>query len=293
MQIEDTTPPAVPVGLKGEVDKNGKVTLTWDANTDADLIGYRVFQSNSPREEFMEVTKSILSQPAFTDSININILDKKVYYSIVAVDKNYNPSEYTPYIGLNRPDVTPPVAPVFTQAEIKDGKVVLAWENGRNDDAAKLELTRIEKDDRTHRGIISWSSPTFDTAYTEPFLTQGKTYRYKLTVTDSAGNSSETLSREIFYETGVRSPVKEMQISVTREKKEIVLKWKNDSPALKCFIYRRKNDAALTLYQTIEGNIESFTDKAITANNTYGYKVQLVFAKGVKSLISDEIATDY
>jgi uncharacterized protein len=293
VQIEDTTPPTIPVGLKGEVDKQGVVRLTWNENTDADLIGYRVFQANTLSEEFTEVTKDIQVTPAFVDSLKIKVLNKDVYYKIVAVDKNYNPSEYTLPLKLKRPDVVPPVPPVFTSAEVTNGKVVLKWENGVSDDVASMELVRLEKEDRTSRSIMSWRPPTLGTTYMEPFLTLGKTYRYKLTVVDSAGNKSETLSGEIFYETGVRRPVQNLQSTIDREKKSITLQWKNDGQATKCFVYRKKNDGAVTLYQTLDGNVTTFTDRGMTANNTYTYQVQIVFPKGIKSLISEEHSVKY
>jgi uncharacterized protein len=293
VQIEDTTPPAIPLGLKGEVDKNGLVRLSWNANTDADLLGYRVFQANTMAEEFTEVTKDILVTPLFVDSLKLKVLNKDVFFKIVAVDKNFNPSEYTSPVKLKRPDIVPPVPPVFTSADVQDGKVVLKWDNAANDDAATMELVRIEKEDKTTRTISSWKAPVFGSSYMEPFLTLGKTYRYKLTLTDSAGNKSETLSGEIFYETGVRKPVQGLQSAIDREKKSITLSWKNEGQATKCFVYRKKNGGAITLYQTLEGNITSFTDRGMTANNTYTYQVQVVFPKGIKSLISEEHVVKY
>ncbi len=293
VQIEDTTPPAIPLGLKGEVDKNGLVKLSWTANTDADLLGYRVFEANSLKEEFTETTKEILRTTAFTDSLNIEVLNKDIYYKIVAVHNNNNPSEYPAPLTITRPDVIPPVPPVFTSTEVKDGKVVLKWDNAGNDDAAKLELVRIEKDDRTIRNIMSWRPPSFGDTYTEPVLTLGKTFRYKLIVTDSAGNASETLSGEIFYETGVRAPVRDLQSVADREKKSITLTWKHDGLATKCFVYRKKNDGSLTLYQTLEGNVNSFIDRGMTANNTYTYQVKVVFPKGIKSMLSEEHVVKY
>ena len=293
VQVEDTTPPAVPVGLKGSIDKQGQVIITWNANTDADLLGYRVFRSNRPDEEFVEVTKSILTTPSFLDSIQIEVLNKKIYYNIVAVDKNYNPSEYSQYLTLNKPDIVAPAAPVFIQAEVKGGKINLAWTNSPSDDVARLELTRIEKEERTTRPIVSWKLQLLADKYIEPSLPVGKTYQYKLTVFDSAGNYSEAFSPDVFYETGIRDAVTGLKASADQEGKKVAVSWKNPLPAVKCFIYRKKNDDPFTLYQTLDGNIENFTDKWVVPNFTYSYKVQLGYPKGVKSEISSEVATDH
>lgn len=43
----------------------------------------------------------------------------------------------------------------------------------------------------------------------------------------------------------------------------------------------------------LEGNVESFSDKNITINNSYEYKIQLVFNKGIKSVLSEGINLKY
>jgi uncharacterized protein len=293
VQIEDTTPPNVPTGLKGEVNEVGKVTLTWNKNVDPDLMGYRVFKANSDKEEFVEVTQSILNTPSFNDSVNTQVLDKRIFYKVIAVDNNFNTSDYSASINLKKPDIIAPVAPVFTVVEVKDGKLSLEWENSVSDDVAKLELTRIEKEDRTSRPIKSWNTPVIGNSYIEQTLTLGKTYRYKLVVYDSAGNSNEVLSQEIFFETGVRPAVSNIQSVVDRDIKKITLTWKNTAPAISCLIYRKKNDGSMILYKSLDGNVESFTDTSVGISNVYTYQVQLVFPKGVKSALSAEVKVNY
>ncbi len=38
-------PPAVPSGLKAVVDSNGVVTLTWNKNSERDLMGYKIYRA--------------------------------------------------------------------------------------------------------------------------------------------------------------------------------------------------------------------------------------------------------
>jgi fibronectin type 3 domain-containing protein len=254
---------------------------------------YRVFKSNNLKEEFIEITPAVLRDSSFVDLVNTRVLDRKIYYKVIAVDNNFNTSEYSQDLALARPDIISPVPPVFKRAEMKDGKLILEWDNSLSDDVAKLQLIRIEKEDRVSRLIISWGPSAIDSTYTEQALTLGKTYQYKLAVTDSAGNSSEVLSQEVLFETGIRPAVTGIQANVDRDKKLITLNWKNGSPAIKCLIYRKKNDGAMMLYKTLEGNIESFVDNALSINSIYSYQVQLVFVKGVKSTLSGEVRINY
>jgi hypothetical protein len=293
VQVADETPPANPTGLDGTMSNTGVATLTWNSNTDSDFLGYRVFRSNSLGEEFVEVTKEIIPKPYFIDTVNIRVLNKKIYYHVIAMDKNYNPSNYSNLLKLVRPDVIPPTTPVFLKTEMKNDSIVLDWENSVSDDIAKYELIRIEKEEKLSRVIKSWYGKDSLTHYSDPALTLGKNYSYKILVADSSGNTSEATSREVFFETGVRKPVADIKAIANRERKQIELTWKNESFSIKCIVYRKVNDTKFILYQTWDGNIETFTDKSIAINNTYSYKIQAIFPKGIKSMLSKEIVVMY
>jgi hypothetical protein len=241
----------------------------------------------------VEVTKFILSKPVFIDTVNIKVLNKKIYYSIVAVDKNYNPSEYTAPILLMRPDIIAPAAPVLTRTEVVKDTIALAWINSASDDIAKYEMTKIEKDEKLSRVMLSWYPSAPLTTYKDLSITPGKTYQYRITAYDSAGNKSETKSREVYFEPGFRKAVTGIKDSVDRQNKKIILRWKNSEPATKCIIYRKVNDGPTKILITLEGNIESFTDTMISANNTYIYKIQPIYTKVVRAMISEEVKINY
>jgi hypothetical protein len=252
-----------------------------------------VFRSNSLKEEFVEVTRVILSKPIFTDTVNIKVLNKKIYYSIVAVDKNYNPSEYSAPFRLNRPDIIAPAAPVLTRTEVVKDTIALAWINSASDDVAKYEMTKIEKDSKISRVMLTWYPSAPLTTYKDISITPGKTYQYRITAYDSAGNKAETKSREVYFEPGFRKAVTGIKDSVDRENKKITLRWKNSEPATRCIVYRKVNDGPFKILVTLDGNIESFIDTMISPNNIYSYKIQPSHAKGVKAMISDEIRVSY
>lgn len=293
VQFDDNTPPAIPIELEGVIEESGVAQLSWKPNTDLDLLGYRIFKSNSLTQEFVEITKDILSVPSFVDSVNIRVLNKKVYYNVIAVDKNYNTSDYSKPLTLTRPDIIPPAPPVFTKIEVGKENILVEWINSTSGDVARCELSRRSKSDQSTRVMQVWYPSSTSETYTDKHVDQQKLYQYILTVYDSAGNFSEVKSREVFYETGYRSAVTDVKVGVDREAKHIDFRWINESSAVKCLIYRRKNDEPLTLYQTVEGNIENFKDKHITINNSYEYKVQLIFQKGVKSILSEGVKIEY
>jgi uncharacterized protein len=288
--MEDITPPAVPTKLSGSMTKNGVAQLKWSANAEKDLKGYRVFKSNKPTDEFVEITRSILSDPSYSDTINTNVLNKKVYYKVVAVDKSFNVSEYTPYLVMTKPDVVAPAPPLFTKTEIVDGKINLEWENSVSDDVARYVLLRRSKLDTTSVKILEWQASDNRKKMEDNSVVSGQLYRYTLSAFDSADNKGSTVSRDIFYETGIRNAVTALKATADRESKVITLQWQNGSKADRVFVYRKKNDEPFILYQSLEGNVESFKDtgRNIPINNVYVYKLQLSFKDGIKSMISSE-----
>lgn len=89
-----------------------------------------------------------------------------------------------------------------------------------SDDVAKYELTRMEKNGSVKKLIASWTPISSKNTYKELSLSPGNSYQYKITVYDSAGNSSEDLSRLIYFETGYRDAISSITVAIDRKGKE-------------------------------------------------------------------------
>jgi uncharacterized protein len=291
--LADTIPPAMPTGLMGEITKDGLVKLKWNKNTEPDLLGYRVFYSNSSKHEFTESTKDILITPEFTDSISLEVLNKAIYYSVASVDKNYNPSTHTKSLKLIRPDKIAPAEPFFAKTLIQNDGVYLEWVNSISEDVKSYTLHRYEWQDTSKVLVMQSSASAGKTNFLDNKAAFGKTYKYILTVTDSSNNSSEAATGKIRYETGFRPSVTNLQSEVDRDNLTITLRWKIASKATRFFIYRKINEGPYVLYHTTDDGTEFFVDKGIPINNTYSYKVQAFFEKGVRSTLSEELVVKF
>jgi hypothetical protein len=85
----DTFPPAPPKGLSA-VSPPGSIQLTWDANTEADLAGYRVLRADAPGETLRPLTPEPIHDASFNDQ---NIKPGVSYeYAVIAIDRNGNAS---------------------------------------------------------------------------------------------------------------------------------------------------------------------------------------------------------
>jgi len=297
VHVEDNTPPAVPTELSGAADKDGIVILKWKPNSDNDLIGYRVFSSHDPKHEFVEVTRKIISTNSYSDTINTKVLNKHIYYTIVAVDNNFNASKYSTPCKVARPDLIAPSPPAFSKIEQKDNTVRLEWINSVSDDLSASRLYRVTTMDSlkvlVRDPLANWDKSKPLTTFVDNALRQGKTYHYVVEAYDSAENVSSATSRQINVESGIREDVTDLIAVINREKKIVTLKWNYDLPSTKCFIYRKRNNESFSLYQIVEGPIKEFTDKEVVVNNIYSYRVQLVLSTKVKTELSKSLKVPF
>lgn len=89
---EDTFPPAAPAGVV-QVTGHGSVSLSWEANREKDLAGYRVRRRGEGEAEDVLLTPALLLENAYTDPTIEK--GKRYRYSMSAVDIRGNESART------------------------------------------------------------------------------------------------------------------------------------------------------------------------------------------------------
>lgn len=89
----DTFPPAAPKGLS-VVAGLGTMSLSWDANSEADLAGYQVLRGEVPGETLQPLTPAPIAGTSFEDkTVKAGV---RYVYAIVAVDKATPPNRSAP-----------------------------------------------------------------------------------------------------------------------------------------------------------------------------------------------------
>lgn len=294
--LEDNTPPLPPQNLTGKIDDKGVAVLTWEKNKETDLRGYRVFRANTPKEEFVEITRYLLENPTYTDTVNIQTLTRFVYYKIVATDISFNPSDYSKPLQLKRPDHIAPSTPVFTHMAVRQDSLKMRWVLSSSDDVSSYTLARQMPPDTTWKTVKTWKvrEMPLEWGETSETLELGEAYKYRLAVADSAGNQAHAISPLQYFETGMRPAVTLQKETIDRDKRLIKLAWTyKNVPISRCLIYKATNDNPMTLYETLDGNPNTFEDKQLRINNTYRYQIQLVYKNGTRTQISKVIEVKY
>lgn len=295
MQPEDQEPPCPPKNLSGVIDSMGVVRLKWNANAEIDLMGYRIYRGNTPGDEFVEVSKIFITDTVFVDTININTLNKNIYYSLTAVDFTFNNSDYSSTLKLNRPDIIAPTPALFNGISFNQSGVILKWINSSSEDIMQHTLERNDKSFATQKAMVkTWfgkdtSSVCVDTAVVEHHL-----YQYTLTVRDSSGNRSQVISSILKFEPGIQKKVSKLSGASNRTDRKIELHWQYSALGVQHFIlYKAKKGEQLRTFKILPHNVSSFVDTQISINTVYLYALKAVYTSGTESELSDVIEVNY
>lgn len=179
IQPIDSIPPSIPQGLTAEIDSLGVVHLSWQANTDEDIYGYRLYRGQSKGGELVPITDLAIRETTYVDSVTIDNLNNKVYYAITALDARYNQSEYSTIIEVLKPNTIPPPAPILLHVTALEDKNLLEWSQSEDPYQAGVIVVRTDVDDKKEQ--VAWRivDPTI-TKIEDKKITPGKSYAYQV-----------------------------------------------------------------------------------------------------------------
>ncbi|WP_290662884.1 fibronectin type III domain-containing protein, partial [Ignavibacterium sp.] len=278
----DSIPPAKPIGLTGNIDTLGVVTLRWPLGQDPDITGYRVYFANAADHEFSNLTPYPIQDTVFVDTISLNTLTKEIFYQIAAVDRNFNHSVRSDILRLVKPDIVPPVTPLISDYLVTDTAVILKIIPSSSDDVAEHILFRKGEKQTGWTPILTLNNSSLN--QTEIFdnnVTGPNYYLYALQSVDSSGNKSE-LSPSVGVR--VRQNLKVFQIeglnaSYDNQKKVVSLTWKKPQGDLKYYvIYRKVNAGKFENFASVDPDKSSFSDSELIYQGEYQYGIKGVFS---------------
>lgn len=286
----DSFPPMPPKDLKGVIDSLGRVTITWKRNDEPDLYGYRVFRSNFKEHEFSQLTKKPVLIETYKDTISIKTLTKKVFYSIVAVDKNFNPSGFSQALEIKRPDIIPPSAPLIYTYKASEQGVYLRWHKSSSDDVVKHILYRnLEGVSKfTTLAVFSEKDSSF---FMDKTCEKDKYYQYVMIAVDDANLESKPSPPVVAKKLNValKEPIKVFEAQLNTELKKIVVSWNyskqqtKEDKVEKYEIYKAEKGQNMRLLAAIRPELLAFEDENIKVGHTYQYTIKAVFEDGTET----------
>ena len=290
----DSIPPVKPIFINGKIDSVGVVTVTIQKNRETDLMGYRLYRSNSPEHEFSVIKEGFLSldslqnevQTVFIDSVTLKSLTPYIYYRTEALDFNHNTSVFSEILKVKRPDIIPPTTPVFKKVKVGEDFVQLGFALSKSSDVKQQTLFRKLdlKDDWKQLAMLQNGQKE----YIDKEVEKGTKYYYSLQAIDDSDNKSEFAIPVMGkpYDTGVRPPVENLRIR--QDKNDVMLTWrystKNEETLF--VIYKQNKNGDLVQYTNTK---ELFFEEKADSKPT-GYAVRAITKDGGKSKVSEIVS---
>ena len=283
IQAIDSIPPAVPTGLRAEVDSLGTVHLSWQSGKDEDLYGYRLYRGETKGEELIPITKDAILSTNYIDSVRLDNLNAKVYYALTALDERYNQSELSETIVVRKPACIPPAMPLIVETKASEEGNVIRWEASEDSFLAGFVLTRTVQDSTQQKR--SWQiKDAKQRSYVDKEIEAGKTYTYRLTAyTDNQLYSPISPEVKVVSKS---TEAKTADVNFTTEvlTEGIALKWRTSKQVfISATLYKVDESGTLGLYRENLPQAGEVIDKEVRQGNKNAYML-VVYLKGSRPI---------
>lgn len=274
--VPDQSAPAKPENLVGKSEV-GKITLTWKANTEKDLAGYRIYRGLKDDEEndmlLLNVTPQM--ETSFVDTFNEKA-GTKFLYKIVALDHSFNESEKA-MAWIQLPDVIPPAAPFLREATYSNKQAKLQWDAVLTDAILGYDIYRMVEDKETKLN----TSPIRELTYTDNTLEKG-IYTYYIKAIDSAKLVSKASNKQVITTSSAENNLSIVLSQEIRSKKvQITIEDFAMENAQEIKVFRKIGDTGfLRIPYTITSNV--LTDTSAEEGVIYEYFVEIITTEDVK-----------
>lgn len=280
--VADSIAPMPPTELHGYIDTNGVVTVEWRAGKEKDLLGFRVFFANAADHEFHNLTPSPLPQTFFRDTIPLRTLTKRIYYRVVAVDRNFNHSEASAILALEKPDMVEPVAPVMADYLVTDTSVHFHFVASSSDDVAMHRVYRRMGNEGAWELRAELTGLKDRAEWTDHDVRGPQFLAYAVQAVDSAGNTSERTPPMLVRVTAPaqKQAVAEV-VAVLMDDGFVNVRWSASAENLNHFvIYSSNNGGPTVAVGHVPADQRQFTDTRSSGKGSRTYLVKAVFTDG-------------
>ncbi len=269
----------------------GHITITWAANTEAELIGYRVMRYTDPAQTEAEATFMTV-QTTYVDSPLVS--EQTYVYRVQALGTNNEESERSLYASATvSADQSPPGAPsdlIVSLDEANFQRVTLSWTAPTRDSNGN-ELTGLtsfeiyrSRDNNTSFALIATVSSD-QVSYEDTSVELLTRYFYAVRALDQADNAGPRSQSVSVTTKGFAAP---RNLQATAGVQQITLTWAaNTEPELTGYEILRFTDPTQATPERIFSSVlTTYVDTPVTADHPYVYRVRAIGPSNVKSELS-------
>ena len=269
----------------------GHITVTWSANTEAELTGYRVMRYTDPAQTVAEATFTTV-QTTYVDSPLVS--GQTYVYRVQAVGTNNEESERSLYASATvSADQSPPGAPSDLIVSLDDEnfqRVLISWTAPTRDSngneltgLTSFEIYRSRENNTSFALIAAVSSD--QTSYEDTSVELLTRYFYAIRALDQAGNAGPRSQPVSVTTRGFAIP---RNLQATGGELKITLNWAaNTEPELTGYeILRFTDPTDETPDRIFSSVLTTYVDTPVTAGQTFVYRVRAVGPSNIKSELS-------
>lgn len=266
----DLAPPAVPA-TPSAVAAHERVTLSWPANTEADLAGYRLYRDGQ------QVVELGADQTSHIDADLLN--GTSFAYTLTAFDARGNESQPSAAVYATPVDQVPPGVPGGMTGTAGDQSAVLEWEAVTAVDLAYYEILQDGK-------VVA--APSAGTLrYDVTGLENDVSYAFAVRAVDLAGNASEPSAAVDVTPIDLTPPPVPTELTAVIGDGEVTLSWEA-SAAVDLAGYRVYRNGADPL--DIAPGVTTLLVDGLTNGAAYEFTVTAYDARGNESAPSDGLS---
>lgn len=297
---DDTIAPPPVTGLKGEINREGHLNLTWDESPADDVIGYRVWFSNGRHRAGTRLTDTMEIRPEFNDTLDLTAVNDTVFYRVSALDERENIGDWCEPLALPIPDILPPAPPYLRSFRSDTNGVSFTYAPSSSEDVVRYEFQRKARFTDYWQTFATLPPVTVVSTYLDESGADDITYDYRLIALDE-----QDLRGVSNVLTAKRQPrmlfpaITDLTLSPRKEAVAIELTWVYpEDAAIRSFVvYRTDSGGRLRTYRTLAAEKVDrrlsrrqgepaqwrFLDEEIRRDTEYAYAVRAVYRTGAES----------
>lgn len=304
IRITDYKAPEPPDSLECEVMSDGYVILTWEPKPyDDDIDYYDLAFANDLTHEFLKLNEEGIHERGYIDSLALDVNQKYVYYRVRAVDFSGNVGEWSDYIRVLRPHVTPPSEPHLTQSSQDELKGIhMEWTVGTDADMDYHVLYRRLGDEGEWETIGRYDADSLIQVgnYTitiddNPPYDRKKRYFYYMKSFNSSPYTSSSLAVSWLH----RGPkVYQVKIDLAgdymKADEQVKLAWNVekmpfDAPYYYCVYRKRAGENSFVYQMSVQPEEMTYIDAQLEEGEEAEYYVMIQWQDGRQSTASQTV----
>lgn len=274
VELRDLIAPAIVSGLKCELDTiSNEVDLSWDANKEIDLDGYRIYYSWSEDGHYIDVDGEYTIDTTASVPIQAKRNGESVFFKLQTFDYRGNKSDWSPACEIELLDVTYPTKGLIRRMDIQRSSIGFEWAASPSNDVVSHEIYRREEGTEKWQLLETFTDFEIIDYFKDNAVEKTNVYYYyKLTAVDKSGLRTDSEHRKAKIVELLNHALIE-NFTINENEGSLELNWDYISPKrIKHFkIFRQKDDGAFRAYETLNKSALRRNYEEL-ADGSYQYK---------------------